>query len=336
MATVELVIEFGNANCSIYRKDAGLVLKESSCIAFSKHGKRLLVKESGNKAKQMQGKTAGSIWVETPISDGIIVNPELAELLLETFIDKVVKRNVFGPCIKAILITSCALTSEEKRAFEVVAMKAGISYIWFVPSVITSLIGANANIKENKAKMIVNIGAGNTEIAAVSNNTIIDGYSIEMGGNVINSAICKTVFEEQGIVISDSVAEKIKIEIGSLFERDNAVIEITGVDALTKSARTGTVYAKDFYPVIAIAYKKITDAIEIFLNQQSADVCSDIATDGIYVCGGASKITGLESFIKNNLMLNVNIIEDAENVSILGGGKLLNLPNELNQIVENN
>ena len=336
MAAFEIVIEIGNSQCSIYKKDGGLVLKENTLIAFTKQGKHIVVKEVGSKAREMQNKTATSVWVETPIKDGVIVNPELAELMLSAFINKVVSRNIFGPVIHAILVTSCALTNEEKRAYELLLIKCGISVVWFVPSVISSLLGAKIDISNSKARMIVNIGAGVTEIAAVSSNTIIDGYAIEMGGNVINSAICKTIFDEQNVIISDFVAEKIKVEIGSLLERDNATIEVSGVDALTKAARNIVVYAKDIYPVIAIAYKKISDAIEIFLNGQSADVCSDIATEGIYVCGGASKVTGLESFLKRNLMLTINILEDAENLSILGGGQLLTNKEQLKTIIENN
>lgn len=336
MAAYELVIEIGNSQCSIYKKDAGLVLKESTLIAFSKQGKRLVVKEVGNKAREMINKTSKSVWVECPIKDGVIANPELAELMLSAFLDKVVTRGIFGPVINAVLITSCALTGEEKRAFELLLIKCGVSVTWFVPSVITSLIGVGVNIKEPKARLIVNIGAGVTEIAAISSSTIIDGYAVELGGNVINSAICKTIFDDQNVIISDTVAERIKVEIGSLFERDNATIEVSGVDALTKAARNITVYAKDIYPVVAIAYKKISDAIEIFLNGQSADVCSDVASEGIYICGGASKVTGLENFLKRNLMLNINLFEDADNVSILGGGALVSDKEHLNIIVENN
>ncbi len=336
MAVYELVIEIGNSQCSIYKKEAGLVLKESTLIAFSKFGKRIVVKEVGNKALEMLNKTSSSVWVEGPIKDGVIVNNELAELMLTCFINKIVPKSFIPPVINAILVTSCALTGEEKRAYELLLIKSGVSVVKFVPSVISSLLGGGIDIKNPKARLIVNIGAGVTEIAAVSNSTIIDGYAIEMGGNVINSAICNTVYEDQGVVISDMVAEKIKVEIGSLFERDNATIDVSGFDALTKAARNVTVYAKELYPVIAIAYKKISDAIEIFLNGQSADVCSDIASEGIYVCGGASKVTGLETFLKRNLMLNINIFEDADNVSIIGGGKLLSDKEHLNVIVENN
>lgn len=336
MAVYELVIEIGNSQCSIYKKDSGLVLKESTLIAFSKQGKRFIVKEVGNKAQEMLNKTSNAVWVESPIKDGVVVNGELAELMLKAFINRVIPKSFLPPVINAILVTSCALTSEEKRAYELLLINSGISVVWFVPSVISSLLGGGIDVKDSKARLIVNIGAGVTEIAAVSNSTIIDGYAVEMGGNVINSAICSTIYDDQGIVISDVVAEKVKVEIGSLFERDNATIEVSGFDALTKAARNVTIYAKELYPVIAIAYKKISDAIEIFLNAQSADVCSDIASEGIYVCGGASKVTGLEMFLKRNLMLNINVLDDAENVSILGAGKLITDKERLNIIIENN
>lgn len=336
MAVYELVIEIGNSQCSIYKKDSGLVLKESTLIAFSKQGKRFIVKEVGNKAQEMLNKTSNSVWVESPIKDGVVVNSELAVLMLKAFINRVIPKSFLPPVINAVLVTSCALTSEEKRAYELLLINSGVSVVWFVPSVISSLIGGGIDVKGSKARLIVNIGAGVTEIAAVSNSTIIDGYAVEMGGNVINSAICSTIYDDQGVVISDVVAEKIKVEIGSLFERDNATIEVSGFDALTKAARNVTIYAKDLYPVIAIAYKKISDAIEIFLNAQSADVCSDIASEGIYVCGGASKVTGLEMFLKRNLMLNINVLDDAENISILGGGQLISDKEHLSVIIENN
>lgn len=333
MANVEFVIEFNDDFTSISYK--GRVYKEASLLAFTKKGKNIKMQAFGNQAKKMLGKNDGVTWIESPFKYGTINNMELAQLFLSSFIDFVIEKRNFATKIKALFVCSCALDIDEKRAFEILAIKCGINQVWFVPSVITYAVGNGADVLSPTGNFMVGIGAGCTEIACVSQGSIVNGYNIQLGGSVIDSALIDCINENFGIVISNMTAEHIKNEIGSLHPSDIANIQYQGIDALTRVSKSGTVFAKDLYPVFSIAYDKICEAINIVISQLSADLINDIAKNGIYVFGSASKVTGLESFLRKRLNIPVNIIED-EMTGVKGGVLLMDDKKLLNTLIDKN
>jgi len=336
MAVVELVIQIGDSHTSIYKKGAGLILKEASVVAFGRSRNKMILHAVGNEAKEMQGKTDSNVWVESPVKYGSIVNMELAQLMLSSFLDTVlVKRKMFTK-INVVMLTSCTLSPEDKRDYEKLAFNCDINYVYFVPSIIACAVGGGFDLSDIRGKMIVNIGAGSTEIAVVSQYSIVNGVNIELGGSVIDSAIVKTVFEVFNIVISENTAEKIKKEIGSLHENDISNVDFSGIDALTRVSRENTLFAKDLYEVFEVAYNKIAEAIDIVINQLSPDLANDVATNGIYFCGGGSLITGLEGYFKKHLNMPIELSTDPEIVSVLGGGILMSDKLMLKVVVDKN
>jgi len=334
MNCIELVIKLGDGETCIYKKGGGLVLKEASMIAFSKQGNKISTIEVGNSAKDLIGKTDGSIWVESPFKNGVIDNLELASLLLKKFLNVAFKYERHK--IKAIFLVNCSLTADEKRDFEMLAMNVDIFDYKFVPCVVSSLIGASKNINEVSGKMIVDLGADCTEIAVVSNCSIIKGYSIALGGSVIDSAIVSSIFDDYGVVISEVTAEKIKKQIGSLHRKDVANITFTGYDALTREVKENTVFARDLYQIFDVFYNKVIDGIIIVLNQLSADLLNDVVKNGIVLCGGNSLVTGIETYFKKKLQIPISTFEQPELLCMQGASTLLNDSESLKKIVTNN
>lgn len=334
MNYTEIFIKLGDGQTCIYKKGGGLVLKEASLIAFSKKGKRITTIEVGDSAKELLGKTDGSIWVEAPFKNGVIKDLELAKLLLSKFLSLALpdgKRK-----IKATFLVNCGLKAEEKRDYELLAISTGIYSYSFIPNIMACLVGTGTNVEDVSGKMIIDFGTDCTEVAVVSKCGIVNGYSIELGGSIIDNAISSSIFETFNVVISDVNAEKIKKEIGSLHNNDVANVTFTGYDALTRLAKENTVFARDLYQIFDVFYEKIIDGIEIVLNQLSADLLNDIAKNGIYLCGGNSNVTGIESYFKKRLNVPIITFEQPELLCMEGAKILSTNPKLLQKIVTNN
>lgn len=334
MKTAEIFIKFGDYETYIYRKENGLVLKERTLIAFTNKGKKYITLEIGNKAKSLQGKTDNNTFVESPIQNGVIVNVELAKLLLSKFLKDSLYDN--PKKIKATFLINCSLTVEEKHLYEELAIDIGIYDYSFIPNVVACLVGTDTNCKNGIGKMIVDFGSDCTQIAVINDYNIINGYSIELGGNIIDNAIASAVFENYNVVISDIKAEEIKTMIGSLHKNDIANVTFNGYDASTHTVKTNTIYAREFYQIFEVFYDKISEAIEIVLNQISADLLSDIANNGIYVCGGNSKMAGIENYLNNRLNISINTFEEPELICVKGIEKLIDDNDAMQKIVSLN
>ena len=322
-----IALKLGSTTTTIFKQGEGLVLKEPSMIAVSGYLKSREIKAVGKEAKRMQGRTSGSISVVSPINAGVITDTELATAMLKGFLKRISPRQFFKPNIKAILCVPLGISVDEKKAFEKVCYGAGIADVTLIPAIICSAIGDSLPINTSAGKLIVNIGGGCTNIAAMAMNNIITGINISVGGANINTAIEQYVLERFNLHISDGSSEKIKQEVGSLLPNNTATTEVQGVNINTKESESVLISSMDIYPIMTHYYSKIAEAISSVISSCPPDIANDIARDGIYVFGGHSHISGLTKFLRELLKINVLISENAK-TDIFGAAKILDNPSE--------
>lgn len=328
-----IALKLGSTITTIFKQGEGLVLKEPSMIAVTGHLKSREIKAIGKDAKRMQGRTSGAMSVISPINAGVITDSDLATAMLKGFLKKIFPRTLFRPNIKAILCVPLGISVNEKKAFEKVCYNAGIADVTLIPAIICSAVGDEIPIGTNTGKLIVNIGGGCTNIAAIAMNSIITGVNISVGGSNMCTAIEKYIMERFGLFISDGTAERVKNEIASLLENNTATTEVQGVKVDTKETESVVITSKDIYPIVVHYYSKIADAILSVINSCPPDIANDITLNGIYVFGGNSQISGLTKFMKNKLKVPVNISENAK-TDILGAAKLLDNPTQYHDIIK--
>ena len=241
MSTFYIGLKLGSTTTCIYKAGNGIVLKEPSLIAMPTNPKIKDVKAIGLDAKKLIGKVSDNITIYSPISNGTIQYEDLAIQMLKGFLKKIFPTKSIGQNIKAILCVPLGLSPQEKKQFEITCFKAGIAEVFIIPDIMCFAIGNGINLQDETANMIVNIGGDTTNIAIVSNFSIIKGYNLAIGGSIINTAIAKYIEETYNIKISNEQAELIKLETCSLIENYNATIEILGINLKTQSKETITI-----------------------------------------------------------------------------------------------
>jgi len=330
MKTV-LAVDFGSNFTSIYKKQVGLVLKEPTLVAVNESEVEASIVEFGLNAKKMLNKTNSDTNFISPVENGVIVNLSLAEELLTYFFNKVLFSN---EKFDLVFTVPCGLTEEEILAFKNLGLKLGAGKVNLVPSVLTALLGANVNIDKASGILSLNLGAGTIDMAICSLSSILNGYSLCFGGNKIDEAIKLYVEQFLDMQISSQVAEKIKIEAGSLFVHDLTNTEFSGVDINTKGPRTEVIEASQLRDTLEFYFQKVYMAIKVLINSTSPDIVSDLSINGIVVTGALANLTGLENYLSKNLNLPITISEDCENAVILGAGKLIADNRYLKKVVD--
>lgn len=328
-----IALKLGSTVTTIFKQGEGLVLKEPSLIATVGHLKNREIKAIGKDAKRLQGRTSGNISIISPINSGVITDSEMATEMLKGFLKKIFPRTFVKPNIKALLCVPLGITINEKKVFEKVCYNAGIADVTLIPAVICSAIGENIPISTSVGKLVVNIGGGCTNIAAIGMNSIITGINISVGGSNINTAIEKYINERFNLSISDGTSERVKHEISCLLENNTSQTEVQGLDLATKEPKSVIVTSKDIYPILAHYFGLIADAIASVIATCPPDIANDISHDGIYVFGGHSQIAGVSRFLRDKLNLKINISENAK-VDIFGAAKLLDNPTEYHELIK--
>lgn len=332
MNKVKYAIEIGGSYTKIYVKNEGFVLCEPTLISAEPTPQGYKIIGLGKDAKEMQGKTNESVEVFSPISNGQIINYEYLKKLLLYFLEKVEFKKNHDSCM---VLINCGIEDDERRKFIHLMHDVGFKEVHLVPTILCTCIGAGKNISSTKTNMMVNIGGANTDLAVINMNSIIKGATLGLGGRAVDVAIANTIAYNHGIVVGLGTSEKLKIQVGSLYQNDTLNMEVAGIDVESKVPRSYIISSNDLLPVLEPFFDEIVRTVDVTITSLPPELSGDIINNGVLFAGGMSKIAGLENYLKRTFRYPFKIVDDAENVSILGAGKLLEDPQLLKKILEN-
>ncbi|MDR2201155.1 MAG: rod shape-determining protein [Clostridiales bacterium] len=334
MAVLEIAVDIGTSNTSIFVSGNGVVLREPTAIAFSGGPQRGKIRAVGKAAYEMLGKAPEKTTVVSPVTDGVISDPEACGQMLREFVKKILPDSfVFFPRIRAILGVPTGLTVEERRMYEGVVRSAFVREVTMVENIILSGVGADIPFNTATGGLVVNIGGGITEIAALALSGVISACGVTIGGNLMDKALIDRIAGRYNLKIGLLGARKIKTEIGTLFENDISYADAHGIDLSTKTLSSARVKASDVTAVLRPYYMRVRDAVESVVNMLPPEIAADVYKSGVCVAGGAAAITGLSEFLSAELSLNAHIPDDPEYAAISGAGKLLSNPDLLDEIM---
>ncbi len=336
MSFYELCIDLGSNYTTIYKKNVGIVLREPTLALIETGTKTSKVTKMGLEAERMIGKTAEDEVVVRSVVEGVIKNIDITKKILTYFLSKVAPYKLVKPAIKVIVCLPVGLQENEYEDYKKLFYSIGFAKINFVYNEVCTSLVDSPYFSFNKVCMLVNIGAGKTEIASVVNGKILSACSLNVGGNLIDNSIIDHLQKTKGYTLSPFSTQKLKREIGSLYETDKSSMEVFVQDATVNSQIPVVITAKDILQPIYENYFKIVQAIQAFFNECSSETAEDIKNEGIILYGGASQITGLEKFFKKILNMSVFVLDNPEVCAVLGGEKLFSNYNLLEQIIEEN
>ena len=326
----DLSIDLGTANTLVYQKGKGIVMDEPSVVAVHKDTNRVLA--VGKEAKNMLGRTPGSIVAIRPMRDGVIANFEITEAMLRYFIQKVHNRKTLVRPRIVISVPS-GITQVEKRAVRDSAQSAGAREVYLVEEPMAAAIGAGMPIQEPSGNMIVDIGGGTTEVAVISLSGIVYAKSIRIAGDEMDEAIVNYVKRKYNLLIGERTAEQIKIEIGSAFPQEvKQTLEVKGRDLVAGVPRTQTISDDEIREAMLEPVNAIVDTIRIALERTPPELAADIVDKGIVLAGGGALLRGLDALIREETGLPITIAEDPLTCVARGTGKVLDELDLLRQI----
>ncbi len=310
---IDLAIDIGSTNTTIFQYGYGIVLKEPTVIAL-RQNRKIEVIATGAKAKRLYGKVSGNTQVISPVRDGVIINSEALGLLIKDFLERITPESFIKPRIKALCSIPCGLSLAERKQYEIVLQKSGINEI----TIIDAPIALSRLIQTNGIVMVT--GGAVTDIAIVSNDEIIEGITLNVAGDAINNAIIDHLYDKHNVRIAQATTEKIKLEIASLYPNDNANIDVIGRDIDTGAQKNFVVSANEIYTVISPIFEKLTEVIISMLSYAPTEIADEVTENGIYLCGGTAQIPGISEWIANKTGLKVTLLDDPSSsiISALG------------------
>lgn len=336
----DLAIDLGTANTLVYLKGKGIVVSEPSVVAVQKDsmGQRKVL-AVGTDAKNMLGRTPGSIVAIRPMKDGVIADFDITEEMLRYFIRKIHNRKALVRPRIVICVPS-GITQVEKRAVKESAESAGAREVYLIEEPMAAAIGAGLPITEASGNMIVDIGGGTTEVAVISLAGIVYAKSVRVGGDKMDEALTQHLKRKYNLLIGERTAEEIKITIGSAYpdkpgsaaEGKRDTMEVKGRDLVSGIPKTLTINAQEVREALSEPINAIVEAVRIALERTPPELAADIVDKGIVLAGGGALLRNLDALLREETGLPVVIAEDPLSCVVLGSGKVLDELDLLKQV----
>jgi rod shape-determining protein MreB len=321
----DLAIDLGTANTLVYSAGKGLVCSEPSVVAVvndrSGRGQRVLA--VGHQAKEMLGRTPGSISAIRPIKDGVIADFEITEAMLRYFIQRAHNRGTLVRPRIVICVPPC-ITSVEKRAVRESAMCAGAREVYLIEEPMAAALGAGLDVTAATGNMIVDVGGGTTDVAVISLSGIVTSRSIRTGGDKMDEAIINYVKRKYNMLIGERMAEQVKMTIGTASSHSKEMsMELKGRDLVAGIPKVVVATSDEIREALGEPIHAIVQTVHLTLEKTPPELAADIVDRGIMLVGGGSLLRDLDHVLRQETKLPILRSEDPYTAVVHGAGKAL-------------
>lgn len=312
-------IDLGTANILVYVKGQGIVVNEPSVVA--RHNRDNAIMAVGDEARNMQGRTPGSIAVIRPMRDGVIADYLTTEAMLRYFIGLIAGRfNLIRP--EVMVTVPAGVTSVEQRAVRDASEQAGARKpAHLIPEPLAAAIGARIPIGTARGNMIVNIGGGRTEAAVISLYGIVVSESVRMAGDRIDEAIVAYVRRRHNLIIGEKTAEEIKIAIGSALPLDEGLsTQVRGRDQLSGLPKTIALNSVEISQSIQDSLGTIVQTVRTVLEKTPPELAADVIDRGIVLTGGGALLRHMDELLTQETNVPVYVADNPLECVAIGAG----------------
>jgi rod shape-determining protein MreB len=314
-------MDLGTANTLIHKQGHGIVLNEPSVVALDRANGSVVA--LGRKAKAYIGRTPENIRTVRPLREGVIADYQAAQEMIGAFLRKVSARGFFSKPAMVIGIPS-GITAVEKKAVLEACERGGAGRIHMMEEPVAAAIGAGLDVSTPEGKLVMDIGGGTTEIALISMFASVTKESLRVAGDEMDQAIMRHLADKHGLMIGETKAEYIKIEIGSASPHpETRSIEVRGKDRIDNTPKTVVVTNEEIQRALEEPLRAIESLLLKMMTSLPPDFLTDIEKNGLTLAGGGALLRGLDARLARICGLRVKLDRDPLTTVVRGTGLVL-------------
>ncbi|MBQ9308031.1 MAG: rod shape-determining protein [Clostridia bacterium] len=330
----DIGIDLGTSQVLVYARGRGIVLREPAVVAADRtNGKVLAV---GAEAYKLVGRTPGNVQAIRPFRQGTISDFEMAKELIHYAVRRVSGRH-FLTRPRAIVSLPTGVSETEKRAVISVLFDAGMRKTQLLEKPLAAAIGIGIHFAEPYGSMMIDMGAGASDIAVLSSSDVVVGTCTQIGGDYFDDAIIRYLRKKHNLLIGDRTAEEVKMTLGSAVPPPNELtMDVTGRNLLSGLPRTQSITNLEVYEALKDVISDFIETIQQVLEHTPPQLASDIFEDGIILTGGASQLQGRSDAIYRELRIATGVADDPATAVVVGCGRALEDTPEMRSYLHEN
>lgn len=312
-------IDLGTDTVQMYLRGQGIVGDEPSIVAFNNRTNRVIA--VGADARKMMARTPAHITALRPVTSGIVADFDMAKEMIQRFFKN--KNLSWSWATEVVLSVPTNLTEVERKSFEDLVREAGASKVYLVEQPLLAALGSGLNIYQPTAYLVIDIGAGTTDMAIVSMNGIVISKRLKIAGNYLNNEIIRAVREELKLNIGEPTAEEIKLGVGSATPQGERLeITVRGRDVSSGLPKEISIKDMQVRAWLVRPLRFIIESLKNLVEETPPELVGDVYKNGIYMCGGGSLLRGIDQLIQKEIGVGVRIVDDPLRCVTRGAGMI--------------
>ena len=200
----DIGIDLGTDQVHLYVRGRGIVISEPSLVVLDRES-RHTVRAVGDEAAFLLGRSPDRLSPVWPIRNGQVADFDVAELMLRYFVRKAIGVSYVGKP-RVIVSVPCNLDDVNRKALsEAVRFAAGSRHVFLIEKPFAAAIGTGLPVYDPIGNLVVDIGAGTTDVAVISLGGLVRGISMEaifMGISQSRNPNLAAVFYRLGLIES--------------------------------------------------------------------------------------------------------------------------------------
>jgi rod shape-determining protein MreB len=257
--------------------------------------------------------------------EGVVSDFEVTEKMLKHFINEI-HRETFSilPRPRVVVAVPLDITEVERKAVQDAVVNAGAREAYLIETPMAAAIGARLPIQDATGQLIVDFGAGITNIAVLALGGIVSWKALRLGGDQLNRDIIHYIREQCQVLLGEKTAEHLKTTVGTA-NPDEPIIEakVRGRDVTTGLPREIIVNNQYIREAMSRSLSTMIDAIQQVIEATPPELVADLYERGIMLSGGGSQLRGLDAVIAERLEIPVRLLEDPTTTVVRGIGIVL-------------
>lgn len=317
----DIGIDLGTENINVYVRGRGIVISEPSLVVLDRENKHT-VRAVGDEARFLYGRSPDQLIAVSPIRNGQVADFDIAELMFKYFIRKAIGVSYLGKP-RVIVSVPCSIDDVNRKALTEAIRMAGAKHVFLIEKPFASAIGTGLPVYDPIGNLVVDIGAGTTDVAVISLGGLVVSQSVQVGGNKFSEAIAEYLRRECSILIGEQTADNIKKDLAAALPLDEPrSILVRGINQLNTSAGTVQFSSEQAYEAVKNPCKAIVKTIRWVLERTPPELAADIMKSGIHLTGDGARLFALDRYISECLGMPVLLARDPGDCCILGIGYL--------------
>ncbi len=302
----DIGIDFGTSKTILFSKGK-IYLEQPSVVAVDTETWEPIC--YGDRALSMVGRTPESVTTVFPLEHGVIADYDIAEKMLQHYMQKAFGKRIIKP--RVMIPVPIGVTPVQHRSVADVAGYAGGRDVCTIESPVAAALGLGIDFTKPGGNMVVDIGAGVTDIATISMGGIAACGSSHTASYSFDEAIIKFVRKEFNIHIGMQTASLIKEQIGCAIARPvDLTMRAKGQDAYSGLPAVFEITSEQVKEALEDSIADIIRAIKDVLEKTPPDLVADIMERGIMLTGGGALLFGMEQKLQEAIGIHVIVAED--------------------------